>query len=82
MQKLSDKLSKGGPSRNVPSKKILPWANFYLVSMQLRSHADTQPVKRFKRLDICTVSNFECWKCTRMWFHCANCLVVLRSCAA
>jgi len=26
-------------------------------------------------------TDLECWKCARTRFHCANCLVVLRSCA-
>ena len=30
---------------------------------------------------ICSISNFECCKCARMRFHCANGLVVLRGCA-
>jgi len=34
---------------SVPSKKFLHWANVFLVRIQLRTHADTQLVKRFKR---------------------------------
>jgi len=29
--------------------KNLHWINVFLVSVQLRNHADAQPVKRFKR---------------------------------
>ena len=57
---------------------------FVLVRMQFHNHVDTQPVKRFERAMRCTVytiSNLECCTCARMRFHCANALVVLRSCA-
>jgi len=30
---------------------------------------------------MCTIVHLECCKCARIWFHCANGLAVLRSCA-
>ena len=54
---------------------------FVLVRIQFHNHVDTQSVKRFKRCKGYGVSNPESCKCARIRFHCANALVVLRSCA-
>jgi len=67
---------------SVPSKKILHWANACFSV-----HAISQPCRHNQwntskgLCDVYTISNLDCCKCTRMRFHCANALLLLRSCA-
>ena len=71
---------------SVPSEKILHWGN-----VCFSAHAIAQPCRRTKSeafqalKDLCniyTIWNLERCKCTRMTFHCANALVVVRNCAS
>jgi len=69
-------------TNSVPVRTFYIEQIFVLVRMQFHNHVDAQPVKRIERATRCVYDiKFECCKCARMRFHCANALVVLRSCA-
>ena len=68
---------------------VFPLRQFYTEQMfSFGERAITPPCRhttsaalKVYLCDIYTIFNFECWKCARMRFHCANGLVVLCSCA-
>jgi len=65
-----------------PVRKFYIEQTYVSVRMQFHNYVDTQLTKRFERaMRVYTISNLECCKCTRMKLHCANALLVLRSCA-
>ena len=66
---------------SVRCKKVLQWANICFSA-----HAISQTIWTHNRwnvstglCDLYTISNLECCKCARVWFHCVNALAVLRS---
>jgi len=68
-----------------PSKKIVHCANVCFNAHAIAPSYRQTPSKAFEALEglckIYLIIHLECCKCTRMRFHYANALVVLRSCA-
>jgi len=67
-----------------PCKKLLHWANVCFsehATSQSCRHTTSETFRKGYANIVYTISNLECCKRARMRFHCANALVVLRSCA-